>query len=319
MTEAAKAEALRRLGHAWQELEVTMTVHSLGFVTGKLHRSTGAEARIPPHWIAPGRDEAFTNPGRWVSQPTLHGIRDRRDNSQFVEKIILCRSACRRRDPSACDDLLRQARQYCNGNLAHRLDIEYEEAATIMHCASDQESSPQAVPVMRTAVLALRSSDRLGRPYAQARARCALAQALIQSGQARDCLYQLSQAEQILQLLDDSEAQTLSVYLERIRGEALLTLHQYREAVTALELADQRLDQRESWVRAEILVLLGIAHRELRDPVAALAAHATAVEIFRHHHDQPAAEHAFSQLCTTLRAAGFGAYRTWRMRRALLR
>jgi len=183
----------------------------------------------------------------------------------------------------------------------------------MLHCGNGRQASPPSWPALRATVLALRYADRLGRPYGQARGRCALAQALVRSGQTSECLQQLSRAEEIIYSLPDREMQSLSVYLERVRGEALLAQQRPQEAITALELADRQLNQPESWAHAEILVLLGIARREVHDSVAALAAHATAVEIFRRHDDQVAAAHAFKELRTTVRSAHFRIYRPSRI------
>jgi len=317
----AKAEALRCLGWARQQLgdydKASAALHSGEAVASQARRR---ESHLIELLLA--ENESMKNPARWTSQLPLDGLRNPREPAQFIEKIILCRSACRRREPLACDELLREARQHYSGNLAYCLDIEHERAAAMLHCGSGgsggngRQASPPSGPALRATALALRYADRLGRPYGQARGRCALAQALVRSGQTRECLEQLSRAEEIIYSLPDKEIQRLSVYLERVRGEALLARQRPGEAITALELAGRQLNQPESWAHAEILVLLGIARREVRDLVAALAAHATAVEIFRRHNDRVAAAHAFKELRTTMRAAHFHIYRPSRIQHA---
>jgi tetratricopeptide (TPR) repeat protein len=313
--QATKAEAFRRLGHAWQELGYYDTALSLlRDAQSVALQHQRKESRLIELLMA--ENEALTHADRWMMPFALNGAMDLRANSQFAEKIILSHAARRRRDPAACSEFLNQARQYCDGNLAHRLDIEHEGTVTMLHSADLAGADARVTQVLRTAMLAVRYADRLGRPYAQARARCSMAWALLKTGQAEQCINQLSRAEQALQMLADKDAHALTVYLQRIRGEALVALRQYREAVTALELADRQLNQQDSWARGGILIPLGIAHRELGDPLPALAAHATAVGTFRRHNDQVATELAFDELCATMRAAGFGAYRIRRMRRA---
>ena len=315
---STQAEALRRLGHAWQEMgDYSRASRYLRDGELAARQSRRRESRLIALLLA--ENEALTSPDHWIDQLPVSGPPDRRDSAQFIEKMVLSRAACRRRDRAVCDHLLSQARQMSDGNLAHRLDVEHEEAAAMLHDAPPQVANSQAAVLLRKAVSTLRWADRLDRPYPQARARCLLAQALIRAGQPDEGLCQLTQAEHFLQALPDDEARGLSVAVERTRGAAWLALRRYPEAVMALEHADLRLDQRASWARGEILVLLGTARRESGQPVDALAAHAAAVDIFRQHRDQAALAGAFDELCFTLGAVGVRRFQMRRMRRRFAR
>ena len=321
--QAAAAEAYRRLAHAFQErghydraLDALQDGHSASVHAGS------CEARLLGLLLA--ENEAVREAGQWVSQPSVDGLRaDPRDNSRFLEKIILGRAARRRRDSRACDELLDAARQFADGDVAHRANIEYEQVATRLHLAacripgSHSPPAPDASSLVSLAAQAVRSSDRLDSPHAQAQARCALAYALILTGQASACLKYLDAADQILQRMPSADAERLRAHAQRLHGEALLHSHDPAGALAMLELARQWLAPRESWAYGEVMVLAGNAHRQLRQFTAALAAHATAAEIFTRNRDNAAASYALSEFCTTLRAAGGGPFRARRVRRVI--
>jgi hypothetical protein len=107
--------------------------------------------------------------------------------------------------------------------------------------------------------------------------------------------------------------------MQLIRGQALLHLHKPTDALAELEPAERWLAQREPWAHAEVLMVLGAAYRDLHHFAPALAAHARAVEAFRHHHDADAAAKALGGFCATLRTAGAGPRATRRIRRAISR
>lgn len=316
--QAAQAEALRRLGHAWQEIgDYTRASACLHEAAVFAEQAKPSESRLIALLLA--ENAALTQPEHWAAQLTCTGPEGNGDNGQFIEKMILSRAACRRRDAAACDGLLTDARQHCDGNLAHRLDVEHGQAAMMLHGPGNQADGSAAAGVLRSAVTTLRSADQLGRPYARVRAHCTLAQALVRSGQPDNCLHQIARAEPLLRSLPADEASGLTVTVERIRGEALLALGRFPDAAVALAAADRQVTERASWARGEILVLLGIARRELRDHPVAITAHATAVQIFRDHRDQAAAASAFGELCSTLRRAGLGRSHVRRMQRAFAR
>ncbi len=86
-----------------------------------------------------------------------------------------------------------------------------------------------------------------------------------------------------------------------------------------LELARQWLAPREPWSYAEVMILVGNAHRQLHQFAAALGAHATAAEIFARNHDSVAARCALSEFSKALRAAGGGPFRSRGVRRMISR
>ncbi len=320
--QALKAEALRRLAHAWQEIaDYDHALTELKEGQSVAIHANHLESRLIE--LLRGENDAIRDPNRWTAKPSPDGLsRDHRDNSQFTEKIILGRAARRRRECPACDHLLKEAQRYSTENLAHCLDIQHEQATTWLHCTSwsvpaSSLNGHDARSVISLAAQAVRSADRLDRPHARAQARCTLAHALVRAGRTDDCLVQLEFAEQIVQTLPSDEAERLNVYIQRVRGEALLRSHRALEAQAALEPAERWLAQRECWAHAELLLLLGAAHRELHQFSAALSAHATAVEAFRQHHDKIATDLALTELSTTLRASGAGPFSAWRLRRAL--
>src|SRR5262249_15624515 len=145
------------------------------------------------------------------------------------------------------------------------------------------------------AALAVRSSDRLDRPHARAQARCVMAHALILAGEPHAAIKQLNVADQILQSMPPADSQRLTTRSHRLRGEALLGTNDSKPALAVLEPARQWLERREPWAYAEIMMLIGLAHRQLRDFTPAVAAHAMATEIFRRHRDEVAAEYALSE------------------------
>jgi hypothetical protein len=131
---------------------------------------------------------------------------------------------------------------------------------------------------------------------------------MILTGRPQACLRYLDAADHILQVMQGPDADSLSARIHRLRGEALLRTDP-QKALVSLNLARQWLESREPWAYAEVMVLAGIAHRQLHEFAAALAAHATAVDIFTRNHDDVASSYALSELCTTLRAAGTGPVR----------
>jgi hypothetical protein len=321
--QAAKAEGFRRLAHAWQEIaDYDQALLMLKEGQSTVLHTNNRESRLIE--LLRAENDAIRDPDYWISEPSTAGLsQDLRDNSQFIEKIILGRAARRRREDLTCEGLLKEARCYSSENLAHGLDIEHERATTLLHCAVSptmtgaSSNSQGARLIISLAAQAVRSSDQLDRPHARAQARCTLAHALARAGQTEDCFVQLKLAEQIVQTLQSEEAQRLNVRIQRVRGEALLRSHKARDALAALEPAERWLAQRESWAHAEILVLLGTAHRELRQFGSALTAHATAAEVFRQHRDKDATRVALAELSATLRASGAGPLSVRRVRRAL--
>ena len=320
--QALKAEALRRLAHALQE--IGDYDHALGPLlqgqSAALHANDG-EARLIK--LLHGENDAIRNPERWMARPSTDGLtRDDRANSVFTEKIILGRVSRRRRECQASDALLKAAEGYSGENLAHNLDILHEQAATWLHCGCRPLSAPDSVnghdprSLVSLASQAVRSADRIGRPHARAQARCTLAYALIRAGRLDDCLAQLDAADTVVGALPLDEAERLTAYAQRVRGEALLRSGRAREAQDALAAAERWLARRESWAHADVLLPLGSACRELRQFRSALAAHAAAAEAFLRHRDKVAMDLAVDELFTTLRASGAGRLSIWRLRRA---
>jgi hypothetical protein len=321
--QASRAEALRRLAYAWQEIaEYDRALSALNDGQSAATQANSRETYLIE--LLRAENDAILDPDYWMRQPMPNGVRrDGRDNSQFIEKIIRGRAARRRREVPACNDMLREARRYSDENLAHHRDIDHEQATMLLQfrawgaLAAGSSNGDDGRSVISLATQAVRSSDQLDRPHAQAQARCTLAHALLQAGHAQACLKQLELAEQAGQDLRPEEAQRLTVRIQRVRGEALLQSDRAAEAVTELVPAERWLAQRESWAHAEVLLLLGAARRELRQFDAAIAAHAAAAEAFRRHGDRVAADRAISELSATLRAAGVGRLSVRRMRRSI--
>jgi tetratricopeptide (TPR) repeat protein len=151
-----------------------------------------------------------------------------------------------------------------------------------------------------------------------AQSRCALAHALLRLGQTADCLDQLEIAETILRPAPRIETDRLTAVLMRVRGEALLSIGENRQALYALEQAEGWFGGREPWAHAELLILLGDAHRALRDHVRALAAHTRAVDLFHRQADTVMEARARTALHATVRAAA-GRYAAWRVHRGTRR
>jgi hypothetical protein len=323
--ETTAAEAFRRLAHVWQE-----TGHyrqaSTALKDGRsasTHAGHGEERLLE---MLLTENTAVREPEQWTRQPPINGLRpDQRDSSQFLEKILLGRAARRRRDSKASDELLEAARQFGDGNTAHSFDLAYEQAATRLHLAAYWRLRSNSLPMtddrscISLAALAVRSSDRLDRPHARAQARCVLAHALILAGEPEAAIKQLDAVGQFLQPVPSSDSERLIARSQRLRGEALLRIRDPQAALNVLEPARQWLERREPWAYAEIMMLIGSAHRQLREFSPALAAHAMATEIFRRHRDEVAADHALSELCATLREAGGGPLRTRWVRRTMAR
>ena len=316
--EAAQAEALRRLAYAWHELADYERAEQVLKQCQSIVAAGSREERLIR--LLRAENGAFRDPALWTAEVSGDGVSpDLRDNSQFVERIILGRAARRRRIGQACDDLLGEAQRYADQDLAHGLDIEQERAATMLHCdvavpvLGDSRDGHAARQVISLAAQLVRSSDRLDRPSARAQARCTLAQALARAGQIGDSLVQLKLAEQIVESLPEEEGQRLRMRVRRVRGEVLLRDHRAQDAVVALETAERWLATREPWAHAETLVLLGTGYRELGRLGAALAAHSAAAQAFRRHRDEVAGQVATTELTLTLRAAGAGRRRARRM------
>ena len=314
------AEALRRLGHAWQEIGGYDQALPILHDGNSIANGKGPESRLFRVLLA--ENEAMREPDLWASQPSLDGLPvDRRSNSQFIEKVTLGRAAVRRRSPTACTSLLAEARLCSDGDLSHAFYISQEEITALLHSAPAlKNSSPQNSNLdsnVLQAAQALCYANRLGQPYLQARARCSLADILIHSGRTQDCLRQLAIVKQIIELLPSGESLYLAVRMQRIRGQALLRLNQPSDALSELAPAERWLSKREPWAHAQILLLVGTAHRELRQFLPAIAAHSRAVEIFLQLQDTNAADNALRQFCATLRAAGSGSYSAHRIRHAI--
>jgi len=320
---AAMAEAFRRLGHARQEIGLyDQALVALQDGHAATLHAEGCDARLLEVLLAENR--AMREPDRWASPPAVGSLpANPPDSAQFLEKVILGRAARRRREPKACDELLTAARRYSDGNAAHCWDIELEWAATRLHLAArwvrGRKSRPaqDARSYVPLAAQTVSSSKQLGTPHALAQARCVLAHTLILAGQAEASLGQLDLADQALQSMPATDSKRLMVRAQRLRGEALLLGGDPEAALAVLGLARQQLASWEPWAYAEVMMLTGTAHRQLRQFGAALAAHATALEVFGRHHDQAATSYALSEFCQTLRASGGGPFRTRRIRHVL--
>jgi tetratricopeptide (TPR) repeat protein len=304
---AAESEAYRRLGNAYQEIgdydRALAALRQGDIVTGR----GGGESRLLHLLLA--ENEAMREPGQWTSQPSLDGLPpDKRSNSQLVEKVMLGRVARRRRSQSTCSEILAEARQYTEANFAHVCYLKQEEITTLIHCSATRQANYSrercSVPIVLQAALAVCWTNRLRLAYPQAQARCALARALVQSGQAQESLHQLAIAKQILEQLPPEEAQRLVIQMHTIRGYALVCLNKPDDALSELEPAERWLSSREPWAHAETLMYLGTAYKELHLFVPALAAHSRAVEIFRNHNDKAMAEYALGKFCAALKATG---------------
>lgn len=331
---AIEAEALRRLGQAWQELGYHDRAplplrESRTIAIGNQIRSETRRSRPLPEPLETmlrekrltqlllEEDQAIRTPGHWARRSSADTRAGEGGSSQVIEEIIAARAARRRRDAEV-GDLLNRAQQAA-GNLATKYAVEHERVVALLHWPAPDCLSDSAIrSAVWMAAQALQSAERLGRPHARAQARCCLAEALLRAGQVGDCLDQLAVARRVMQALTEDEAQGLTVDLQRIRGAALLSADQPQEALTALEPAAQWLAQQVPWTRAEILVRMGVAHRMLRNFPAAVAAHAGAAEIFSQARDDQALDQALKELSATLRLMA-GQYAARRMERALVR
>jgi tetratricopeptide (TPR) repeat protein len=318
---AAEAQALRRLGQAWQELGY----HDRAFEALREARTIAVgnmlrrERRLTELFLE--EDEAIRDPSRWAYRSSAHEhAEDVRDNLQFQEKIIADRAACRRRD--AMPTGLPKDTPRSAGNLASKYAVEHEAVAALLHWPPSGPGSAArsadlgARSAIWLAAQALRSAIRMGLPHAQAQARCDLAEALLRAGQVDDCHDHLAIATRCVRKLTHDESQHLTACLQRVQGEALLRRDQPREALAALEPTERWLAQREPWAHARVLVLLGNAQRMLPDFPAALAAHTGAAATFAQCRDYVALDRALAELSITLRLMG-GQRSARRLERAL--
>lgn len=313
---AAEAQALRRLGQAWQELgyhdrALEALREARTIAVGNMLRR---ERRLTELFLE--EDEAIRDPSRWAYRSSAHDhAEDVRDNLQFQEKVIADRAARRRRDAAPAGlpkDTPRSA-----GNLASKYAVEHETVAALLHWPPSEPGPAARSADLRArsdglgarsaiwlAAQALRSAIRIGLPHAQAQARCDVAEALLRAGQVDDCLDHLAIASRCVRELTHDESQHLTACLQRVRGEALLRRDQPREALAALESTERWLAQREPWAHARVLVLLGNAQRMLPDFPAALAAHTGAAATFAQCRDYAALDRALAELSVTLRLMG---------------
>lgn len=301
-------EVRRRLGHA---------LHELGRYAEARAALEAADGQSPLVGLLRDENDALSTADRWADRPTRAVAHpSATTHTRFAETILLARALRRSRDADGCARLLGQARTLAEGDLAAEATVLGEHIAAMLHCytAAELRGTPTGERLVGLAAQAVVAADRVNVPAARARARCALAHALLRAGQPDACLEQLDVAARI----HDAEPgrvprhaqdprgtrDRLTARLLRIRGEALLEKGEPRQALDALEAAETWFDGQEPWSHAEVLVLLGTAHRRLRDPLRSLAAHFRAAELFTRLGDGPMLAHAQRELGITLREAG---------------
>ncbi|HLQ55472.1 MAG TPA: hypothetical protein VK162_14525, partial [Streptosporangiaceae bacterium] len=118
--QAVKAEALRRLAHALQEIgHYERAIRPLEEGRSAARYAGDRESRLIE--LLRGENDALRNPDHWMARISTDGLRpDLRDNSQFTERIILGRASRRRRDCQVSDGFMKDARRYSAENLVSR-------------------------------------------------------------------------------------------------------------------------------------------------------------------------------------------------------
>ncbi|SEG31981.1 NB-ARC domain-containing protein [Nonomuraea solani] len=218
-------------------------------------------------------------------------------HARFVESLLRARRDCRRRAGERCETALGRAGEIADGSLAGVAAVQRERLAYLLHCGTGRED------VVSRAARGVVTNVRVGRPYGLAQARCDLGQALLRTGDVPGCLDQLDLAESQLRgnpMDGRPETGRLLARLWRLRGQARLAAGDHAEALESLGDADVWFAGHEPWAHAEILLLTGNAQRAAGRLVAALAAHATALDLFCRHGDQAMEELARQELTLTL-------------------
>jgi hypothetical protein len=146
---------------------------------------------------------------------------------------------------------------------------------------------PSRQYVIWLAARALQAFEQVGRPFGRARAHLAYGRALLQNGQARECIRELDRAQQILCAVPDAVWERLDAWMLQTRGEALHSLGD-ADAAVALERADQWFAAHEPYAHARTLRLLSKAHSSAGRRQLALSEAKTAEQLFKQHGDNSA-------------------------------
>jgi tetratricopeptide (TPR) repeat protein len=287
-------QAEQRLGRysaARRYLRAALSEAERAGLNGQRPDEVLSDARIVEVLIA--ENDSFTRPSRWRVPAHDRFLADGAGISH-TEHLVAARRACRHHDARTCQQELKKASDTIGSNESYAFQLELQRILSVLESHGRRNRYQRADIIAESAYLAITAAEA-GAMISSAQARILLAQALLEDGQATECLKTLAALH--LDEIPADETPLLRAQTFRLQGEAHLVSGTLEEAQHALAEAVKQFGEIDDfWGQAESQIALGRVQLQAGRRMEAQVTLLRAIAVFEQCTDTRNARRALSLL-----------------------